>query len=183
MMAASWDPKTNTTYAYLHCRADPEEGSIDRIKRFLYEMAPTALHPILLPILVMDLETDLTLRDDSILHSDVLNIETKTSGGIVDILELDLPSMVENLNATSVFISKIERDCESALLHLEKAKTMISEITVLCSLITKPSNTLRRHVDFLIDSRKDVFCRLQNLQRRTQTRLALVSYHYYTHDC
>jgi uncharacterized protein YfcZ (UPF0381/DUF406 family) len=183
MMAASWDPKTNTTYAYLHCRADPDERSIERLKTFLREMAPTALDPVLLPVLVMDLETDLTLRDDFTFHCEILDIEAKTGGGgEADILAFDLHSIVQSLNASSVFLSKIERDCESALLHLEKAKKMISETAEMCSLITKQSETLHRHVEFLIDSRKDIFYRLQNLQRRSQTRLALVSRYYQAHN-
>jgi hypothetical protein len=63
-LAASWDPERRITYAFLHCASDPDREYIPRIKRFLIKNALQAMHPILLPVLIIDLETNSTLGDD-----------------------------------------------------------------------------------------------------------------------
>lgn len=175
-MAASWDPQTNTTCAYLQCKSEPEEQSMNRMKKYLATLVSTALHPVILPIIIMDLETDLTLRDDTVYHKEISDIEDDTGGvgPALDVFALDLPKIVSRLNQASVFLSKIERECETTLLHLEKARAMIMTVRDLCPALEKQSQRLIRHADHLIQSRKNVFFRLQNLQRRSQTRLSLV---------
>lgn len=178
-VAASWDPETNTTYAVLHCASNPDEESIPRIKRFLTKMAPLAMHPMLLPVLIMDLETNLTLRDDERWTGEINDIESETrqrpyAVENVDPVDLDLGSIVQRLNGCSVFLSLIERESEAVLLHLDQARTAISELQSTSPRLGESTRILTRHVEFLIHSRKTLFMRLQNLQRRSQTQLAFV---------
>ncbi|KAH9203582.1 hypothetical protein DL95DRAFT_142809 [Leptodontidium sp. 2 PMI_412] len=49
---------------------------------------------------------------------------------------------------------------------------MISDLQSMSPNLRKSSNQLTGHVNFLISSRKNLFLRLQNLQRRSQTQLA-----------
>jgi hypothetical protein len=77
-VAASWDCERNITYAYLHCTSESSEEFIPRIKRFITRMVLYALHPLLLLVLTMDLETNLTLRDDERWTREIHEIETET---------------------------------------------------------------------------------------------------------
>jgi len=138
---------------------------------------------MLLPVLIMDLETNLTLRDDERWTSEINRVENETrqrpdDTETVDPLDLDLPSIVQRLNGCSVFLSLIERESEAVLLHLDQARRVIldlqSDLQSTSPKLGEAARTLIRHVDFLIDSRKSLFLRLQNLQRRSQTQLAFV---------
>jgi hypothetical protein len=141
------------------------------------------MHPLLLPILIIDLETTLTLNDDEGWTSEINDIEEETNQNpniaaeSVETLDLDLPSIVQRLNGCSVFLSLIERESEAVLLHLEQVRSMISELQSMLPRLRQSSNRLIRHVDFLTNSRKNLLFRLQNLQRRSQTQLAFVCSH------
>jgi hypothetical protein len=142
-------------------------------------MAPLAMHPILLPVLIMDLETNLSLRDDERWTSEINSIENETTQRpdiekTADPPSLDLSSILQRLNGCSVFLSLIERESEVVLLHLDQARGMISDLQSTSPRLGESSRTLTRHIDFLINSRKSLFPRLQNLQRRSQTQLAFV---------
>jgi hypothetical protein len=181
-VAASWDPEKNITYAFLHCTSDPEEESIPRIKRFLTKMAPLAMHPMLLPVLIMDLETSLTLRDDENWTGEISGVENDIrqrpcDAETIDPLNLDLPSIVQQLNGCSVFLSLIERESEAVLLHLDQARRAILDVQSMSLGLGESTGTMIRHVDFLINSRKNLMLRLQNLQRRSQTQLAFVCFY------
>ncbi|KAI9869101.1 MAG: hypothetical protein M1813_002925 [Trichoglossum hirsutum] len=176
-VAASWDPERNITYAFMHCTSEPDRGSIPRIKRFLTGVAPRVMHPILLPLLIMDMETDLTLGDDEDWTLEINKIENETRQAprvaqAVDPLDLDLPSIVQRLNGCSVFLSLIERESEAVLLHLDQARGMILSLESDLPGHKKSTDMLIRYIDFMINSRKNLFLRLQNLQRRSQTQLA-----------
>ena len=176
-VAASWDQETNVTYAFLHCTSDAEEQSIQRLKRYVSKLAPLAMHPILIPVLIMDLETNLTLRDDENWTSVLSEIERETrqgprGGRRADPFDLDLPSIVQRLNGCSVFLSLIERESETVLIHLDHARRAISELQ--CACLDKSNRLLERHIKFLTESRKNLLLRLQNVQRRSQTQLQFV---------
>jgi hypothetical protein len=179
-LATVWDSEKNTTYALLHCTSEPDRESIPRLKSFLTKTAPQYMHPLLLPILIMDLETTLTLNDDEGWMSEINEIEEETrqkpniAAKPVNPLELDLPSLVQRLNGCSVFLSLIERESEAVLLHLEQARSMISELQSASLSLRQSGKGLIRHIDFLANSRKNLLFRLQNLQRRSQTQLAYV---------
>jgi len=181
-LAAFWDPSTNITYAFLHCTSDPEEDSTPRLKHFLTESAPHSLHPLLLPLLIMDLETNLTLRDEEEYTRDINSIEEETkqapgtSATPVNSLDLDLPLTVQRLNGCSIFLSLIERESAAVLLHLETLRSMTSELHSSNPKLATSGKRLLMHVDFLTNSRKNLFLRLQNLQRRSQTQLDFVKF-------
>jgi hypothetical protein len=92
----------------------------------------------------------------------------------IDPLDLDLPSIIQRLNGCSFFLSLIERESEAVLLHLRQAHEAILDLQTKSPRLGEVTHTLVRHVDFLIDSRKNLFLRLQNLQRRSQMQLAFV---------
>ena len=71
------------------------------------------LHPLLLPVLIMDLETNLALRDDGRWTREINEIEDETGrrlydSEVVNPLNLDLSSIMQRLNGCSVFLSLIE---------------------------------------------------------------------------
>lgn len=174
-LAAFWDSEKNITYAFLQCDPGPNRDSIPRLKRFLAKSAPQALHPLLVPVLIMDLETNLTLRDDERWTAEIRNVELET-GQEPDCRAktLDPFDLVQRLNGCSGFLSLIERESEVVLLHLDQALNMISDLQSMSPNLRKSSNQLTGLVNFLISSRKNLFFRLQNLQRRSQTQLAFV---------
>jgi hypothetical protein len=134
---------------------------------------------MLLPVLIIDLETNLTLRDDEGWTSEINEIENETKQRpydtkTVEPLDLDLSSIVRRLNWCSIFLSLIERESEAVLVHLDQARRVISDLQSTSPRLEGPTRALIRHVDFLINSRKNLFLRLQNLQRRSQTQLAFV---------
>ena len=178
-LATSWDPIRNITYALLHCAADPDREYMSRIKSFLTTNPQQASHPILLPVLIMDLETDSTLLDDEGWTSDLVDVERETGqragfDEIVDLAKLDLPSIVKQMNACSQFVSLVDRESEAVLHHLRQAREAISDIQTRRPDLEGVSHTLTRHVEFLIESRKGLLLRLQNIQRRSQIQLAYV---------
>lgn len=178
-LAAFWDSEKNVTCAFLHCVSESDRESIPRLKRFLTKSAPLAKHPLLLPILIMDMETNLTLGDDERWTTDINKVEQETrqtpnASKTVDPLDLDLPSIVQRLNGASVFLSLIERESEAVLLHLDQARKMISDLHSTSPNLRQASKILMRHIEFLVNSRKNLLFRLQNLQRRSQTQLAFV---------
>ncbi|KAE9372926.1 hypothetical protein N431DRAFT_505193 [Stipitochalara longipes BDJ] len=180
-LAAFWDSTTNITYAFLHSTSDPEEDSILRLKRFLTKSAPQSLHPLLLPLLIMDLETNLTLRDEEKYDSEINTIEEhirqtpSIAANTVDQIDINRPLIVQQLNGCSVFLPLIERESEAVLLHLEQLHSMISELHLKNPKLALLSKRLLMHVDFLANSRKNLFLRLQSLQRRSQTQLAFLN--------
>ena len=174
-LAASWDPKNNITYAFLHCKRPPDHAnSIPRFKRFLTQMAIRPTHPMLLPVLVIDLETNLTLQDDEYWTEEIRKIESETRGGsrTTDPLDLDLHSIVQRLNGGSIFLSKIERESEAVLLQLEQMHSKILDMQSHSLCLKELTPSLIRQIDFLVNSRKNLLLRLQNLQRRSQIQLA-----------
>ena len=178
-LAASWDSEKNVTYAFLHCVSEPDRESIPRLKRFITKSAPLTMHPLLLPILIMDMETNLTLEDDKRWTTDINKVEQETRqtpnvSKPVDPLDLDLPSIVQQMNGASVFLSLIERESEAVLLHLDQARKMISDLHSTSPRLRQASKILMRQIEFLVNSRKNLLFRLQNLQRRSQTQLAFV---------
>jgi hypothetical protein len=178
-LAAFWDPGKNITYAFLHCISEDDRESIPRFKRFLTESAPLIIHPILLPVLIMDLETNSTLADDEHWTTEIMKVERETrqepnTTKSTHSLDLDLPSIIQRMNAASVFLSLIERESETVLLHLDQAGRMVSDLQSTSPRLGQSSIILIRHIEFLVNSRKNLLFRLQNLQRRSQTQLAFV---------
>lgn len=129
----------------------------------------------------MDLETNLTLRDDKQWTSAIVEAEaeTKQSPGdcetdAFDPLSLDIPSTVQKLNGASGFLSLIERETEAVLLHLEQARCITLSLQVLFQGHEEATRKLINHIDFLVESRKNVGLRLRNLQQRSQLQLTFV---------
>lgn len=179
-LAATWNPEKNITYAFFHCTSDTEQESIPRLTRLLNKTTPQYMHPILLPVIIMDLETALTLNDDEAWTLEINDIEEETRqkhNSVAKPLnphELDLASIIRRLNGGSVFLSLIERESEAVLLHLEQSRRMILKLPSMSGALRQPTKGLISHIDFLVNSRKNLFIRLQNLQRRSQTQLAFV---------
>lgn len=178
-LAVSWDPRTNNTYAFLHCVADSHREYLSRIKRFVSANPQLATNPVLLPLLIMDLETDSTLADEEGWVSELKQIESETKQSSVhteafDPVDLDLTSIVQKLNGCIGFVTKIERESEAVLLHLHQAHEAISDLQTVSPRLEEVSRVLMKYVDFQIESRKNLFLRLQNLRRRSQLQLDFV---------
>ena len=136
------------------------------------------LHPLLLPVLVINLETNLALRDDERWTREINEIGNETrqrpcDSEVVDPLNLDLSSIMQRLNGCSVFLSLIERESETVLLYLNQVHDIL-DVQLMSLILSNPSRTLTKHVEFLINPRKTLLLRLQNLQQRSQTQLAFV---------
>jgi hypothetical protein len=110
------------------------------------------MHPMLLQILIMDLETDLTLGDDEGWMTEIKKVENGTrqkpnAAKSLDLLDLDLPSIVQRLNGCSVFLSLNERESETVLLHLDQARRVISDLELTSPTLRQSSNMLIRHIE------------------------------------
>jgi hypothetical protein len=148
------------------------------------------MHPLLLPTLITDLETSLTLRDCEEWTEALGRLEAETgqnpndTHGIgqyqqVNSLKLDFPSIVHRLNACSVFVRIIERESEGAMDQLHQMLETIDKMKKLGpplhgGYFQDSSNRLMQHVEFLIASRKSISLRLRSIQRGTQTQLDVV---------
>jgi hypothetical protein len=133
-LAAFWDSEKNISYAFLQCTEESGRSSIPRLERFLAKSAPQDLHPLLVPVLIMDLETNLTLVDNERWTIEINNAESETgqepdrTTKTLDPFSLDLPGIVQRLNACSIFLSLIEEESELVLLHLDQALNMVSNL-------------------------------------------------------
>jgi hypothetical protein len=158
-LAAFWDSEKNITYAFLHCISEDDRESIPRLKRYLTESAPLATHPLLLPILIMDLETNSTLVDDEHWTTEIKKVERETrqepnSANPVGLLNLHLSSIVQRMNGASIFLSLIERESEAVLLHLDEARRMVSELQSTSLRLGQSSIMLIRRIGFLVNTKE-----------------------------
>lgn len=88
--------------------------------------------------------------------------------------DLDFPSIVQKLNGCSVFLSLVERESEAVLLHLDLARRTTLNLHATPVREEEVNRKLIKHIDFVVESRKNLLLRLQNVQRRSQTQLAFV---------
>lgn len=89
-------------------------------------------------------------------------------------LELDVLSLVRRLNGCIVFLSLIERESEVVLLHLDVARRMMKDLGARSPRLEQAGKGLVRHMDFLVESRKNLVLRLRNLERRGRIQLQFV---------
>ena len=111
---------------------------------------------MLLPVLIMDLETNSTLVDDEHWTTEIKKVERETrqepnATKPVGSLDLDLPSIVQRMNAASVFLSLIERESEAVLLHLDQARRMVSQLQSTLPRFKQSSLMLIGHIEFLVN--------------------------------
>jgi Mg2+ and Co2+ transporter CorA len=97
----------------------------------------------------------------------------------VDPLEINFPKVVKELNAYSVFVRLIERECECVLEQLRVMRITIDELEAQqipqpCVQMQNAAKGLRRQVDFLATSRTSLLIRLREIQRGAQTQLNVV---------
>jgi hypothetical protein len=178
-LAASYDPASKITNVLLHCTSDSYHEPIERLKRYLVSMAPKAMHPLLLPVLITDLDTTLTLQDcmhwketlAEVAHETGQNANALSASRPADPLALDFPSVVQRLNGCSMFVYAIQRECEGML---EQLAQMVAELSESAAQLQAVSKRLKRHVQFVTTSRKMLLIRLNEIQRGTQTQLSAV---------
>jgi hypothetical protein len=77
-VAASYDSTTKTTYALRHCEASPDFRSIERLKQYLSSLAPLEMHPMMLPVVIIDMATSLALGTFANTGSSLPVIEAET---------------------------------------------------------------------------------------------------------
>jgi hypothetical protein len=192
-MAASYNPATKTTNALLHCEFSEGFDSIGRFKQYVKSMA-SQMHPIMLPVMVSDMDTSLALGTFANAGSSLRKIEAETGQNALitdrenetvsvdDPLSLDLSSLVNRLSRCSSDVRVSEKDSEVVLEHLRLIRSTIDEVTGgappfssdAYEHLQSSSRQLRRHVDYLINSRKILLLRFQEVQLGAQTQLSVV---------
>lgn len=85
----------------------------------------------------------------------------------VDLLNLDLSLIMQRLKGCNAFLSLIELQSKAVLLHLNQVHDIL-DLQLMPVILGNPSRTLTKHVEFLINSPKNL---LLPLQRRSQTQL------------
>ena len=192
-MAASYDPTTKITNALLHCEYSAGFDSIGRLKRYIKSMAGQ-MHPMMLPVMIIDMDTSLALGTFANAGSTLRKIEAETgqnalisslendSVSVDDPLALDLSSLVNRLSRCSSDVRVSEKDSEVVLEHLHLIKRDIDEAASgvppfsakAYEHLQSSSRQLRHHIDYLISSRKILLLRFQEVQLGAQTQLSVV---------
>lgn len=181
-VAASYDYNTNVTYALLNCKAAVDEECITRFVSFLKNICTDECHPLLLPVIIIDLETNLTFRDDQGYTDVVDDIEQEThqcasydDNDLPDESTLDLPSIIHRANKILQFLSLIDRETHVTLRQLKVIQREVKDGRDQLMKEKLSTSGLLDHVQFLIDSREAVSFRLENVQRRAKIQLEWVS--------
>jgi hypothetical protein len=192
-MAASYDPVTNTTNALVHCEYSAGYDSIGRFKQYIKSMAGQ-MHPLMLPVMIVDMETSNALGTFANAGSSLRKIEAETGQNALitdvenetvscdDPLALDLVSLVNRLCRCSSDVRVSEKDSEVVLEYLKLIRAVIDEVTSgvppfssdAYEHLQSSSRYLRRQVDYLISSRKILLLRFQEVQLGAQTQLSVV---------
>jgi hypothetical protein len=192
-MAASYDPVTKTTHALLHCEYSEGFDSILRFKQYIKSMAGQ-MHPLMLPVMIIDMGTSLALGTFANAGSSLRSIEAETgqsalitgvgneSVSVDDPLALDLVSLVHRLSKCSSDVRVSGKDSEVVLLHLQLIRSTIDEVasgvppfsSTAYEHLQSSSIQVRRHVDYLINSRKILLLRFEEVQSGAQTQLSVV---------
>lgn len=138
-MAASYDPESNVTYAYLQHISEPVYGNgLGLIVPHLKRIASSLMHPLIIPTLIADLHVNIIACIFDNLQEDLRMIEAKFANNvsgkrdpiIVDSLQLDLPNLVGELLYYNVQFAYIWQRVENyalALPLLKKQTEMIGE--------------------------------------------------------
>jgi len=152
------------------------------------------MHPLMLPVMIIDMDTTLVLGTFANAGSMLRVVEAQTGQNALitdqenklvsvdDPLALDLLSLVNKLSRCSSDVRVSEKDSEVVLEHLQLIRREIDELTsgalaVLTNAneyLQSSSKGLRRHVDYLISSRKILLLRFQEVQLGAQTQLSVV---------
>lgn len=152
------------------------------------------MHPMMLPVMIIDMDTSLALGTFANAGSTLRVIEAETGQGalITDIendivtvddpLALDLSSIVERLSRCSSDVRVSEKDSEVVLEHLRLIRISIDEITSCAPAFSdythehlqSASRQLIRHVDYLVSSRMMLLLRFREVQSGAKTQLSVV---------
>jgi hypothetical protein len=87
--------------------------------------------------------------------------------------EREYKELIQKTNGASLFINRIERECQEVLIHLKEIATVLDGPFAKVPELTPAGETLK-HVRFLVNSRECVFVRLRALQMRCAALLKLV---------
>lgn len=184
-MAASYNPQTNVTTAYLQLTSfNANEILIPHLKQFVTNTAAAGIiHPLVPALAVIDIETHATLGDDLQFSGRIRSIEDEIGFSnlhepelYVSLSEQKRKELIQRTNAASLFINRIERESQEVLLHLKEIATMLDGSFAKIPELTSAGENLKKHVRFLVNSRENVFVRLRALQMKCETLLKLVSF-------
>lgn len=151
-------------------------------------------YPLILPIIIADLETSLTLRDCEQWKEELDELEQATEKNLLceqtsspspsDGEKMDPVTLIQKLNACSVFIRIIERESDGVLEQRPSIKDAIGEaaqwwrtaesIGEVFSQEMRIQRKLRAHIEFLVSSRRLTRIRLDEIQKGTKTQLDVV---------
>jgi hypothetical protein len=160
-----------------------KEALIPHLKQFVTNAAASGvIHPLVLALAVIDIETHATLDDDCEFNGLISDIEDEIGFTNLHDPQLDVAlserkrkELIQRTNAASLFINRIERESQAVLLHLKEISTMLDGSFAKIPELTFAGASLKNHVRFLVNSRENVFVRLWALQMRCETLLKLVS--------
>jgi hypothetical protein len=136
-IAASYDPETNVTYAYLRHTPEPYYGNgLELIVPHLKRIASSLMHPLIIPTLVADMHTNINATDHVNLQGRLKSIEAKFANNvfgkegaiIVDSLQLDLPRIVGDLLYYNVHFAFVWQHAETYALTLPLMKKETEKI-------------------------------------------------------
>ena len=152
------------------------------------------MHPMMLPVAIIDMGTSLALGTFANAGSRLRKVEAETGqsalitdegdGTLVvdDPLALDLVSLVNKLSSCSADVRVSEKDSQVVLEHLRLIRSDIDEIANGLppfssndyQHLQSSSRQLKRHIDYLINSRNMLLLSFQEVQLGAQTQLAVV---------
>jgi hypothetical protein len=188
-MAASYDPETNMTYAYLRHIPESYYGNgLELIVPHLKRIASSLMHPLIIPTLVADLQVNINVTD----HKNVLgklkmieakfahNVIGKEGPVIVDSLQLDLPKLVGELLYWNVHFAFIWQHVETYALTLPlmKKETEMMKEYVAASHLHPHFEELSAQVERKLESVKiqnqSITPGLHRIQNALRTLLSVV---------
>jgi hypothetical protein len=177
-VAASYDPESRITYAYIQ-QIDTGPSNMDYFIRYLKAAENAVLHPLLLPILISDLRTSSVMLPVKELGVGLTEIESKLTGSglttmrVMNPLDLDLPSISADLLTCSAKANDRARNVEFFLTVLERIGKALDTFTFNASKQgVLHTAMLRQHVEYLVISNQSMILRLKHMQTVTQTSLS-----------
>jgi hypothetical protein len=184
-MAASYDPETNVTYAYLRHTPEPYYGNgLELIVPHLKRIASSLMHPLIIPTLVADLHANMNVTDHNTLHGRLQTIEAKFANNvigkegpvIVDSLQLDLPTLVGELLYCNVHFAFVWQHAETYAftLPLMKKETEMIKEYVAASHLHPHFEELSAQVERKLESVKVRIQSITPRRHRVQTTLQML---------
>jgi hypothetical protein len=153
---ASYDPIRNITYGYLRHVALPKSEALQRLLRYIREIAPSTMHPLLLPALIAEIDTSRLLRDHDANFENAITEEVNFANTMSDSimtpnpLELPLEKIVGKLTKVSASATYAWLETETwanTLPLMRKAIAEVGECVTKSPHVKEISDQLERRIE------------------------------------